>query len=88
MREKIGVLSAVHPFSRGLLILGGELSVVCNACATLLFAFANLLPQPAAAFELADQLAGGALRVLLVAVMVAFANDLAGRLLAKRKKRP
>ena len=68
MREKIGVLSAVHPFSRGLLILGGELS--------------------AAAFELADQLAGGALRVLLVAVMVAFANDLAVRLLAKRKKRP
>ena len=87
MREKVKVLQAVHPFSAGLLILGGEIALLLAAAALLLFLFANRLPQPAAAYELADRFAGGALRVSLLSVMVAFANDLAARLLARKQGR-
>lgn len=87
MRDKAKVLQGVHPFSSGLLVLGGEMALLLAAAALLLFLFANRLPQPAAAYELADGLAGGVLRVCLVSVMVSFANDLAARLLARKQGR-
>ncbi len=74
------------PLSRVLLILGGELSILFNAIAVWLFSAANHMPRPAAAFAAADRIAGLALQALLLAVLVAFANDLAARLLARREK--
>ncbi len=85
MREKAKTLQAMHPFSSGLLVLGGEIALLLAAAALFLFLFANRLPQPAAAYALADDLAGGVLRVCLLSVMVALANDLAARLLARRR---
>lgn len=85
MQIHTGVRQGIAPLSQLLLILGGEISVLCNGAAVLLFAFAGRLPQPAAAYVLADQMAGMALRAALLAVLIAFAHDLASRLLSKRR---
>ena len=88
MRTRAKSLTSVHPFSMGLLVLGGELAVILHTAALLLFLFAHRMPQPATAYTLAGSLAGIGLRLLLLAVLIAVANDIAAGLLKKPTGRP
>ncbi len=88
MRTRAKSLTSVHPFSMGLLVLGGELAVILHTAALFLFLFAHRMPQPAAAYTLGSGLAGTGLRLLLLAVLVAAANDMAAALLKKKSRRP
>lgn len=88
MRTRTKALANVHPFSMGLLLLGGEVAAVLHTAALLLFLFAHRMPQPAAAYTLAGSLAGIGLRLLLLAVLIAVANDIAAGLLKKPTGRP